>query len=177
MSISKVRNGVNLHKQTLKLVFSNPKYSILAGIIFTGMFIPLSYIAEYLFFKPRLLLFVPEYSAFGFSLVVIVSVLTAVVLCMGIFRIQILKSSKRKISSGFLGSIIGASAGACSCGSIGFAVISVFGAVGGAATAFLANYEIPLRLLSIAILTGTYFYMVRGLNTECKVNFNSPPEK
>ena len=27
----------------------------------------------------------------------------------------------------------------------GFAVISVFGAVGGAATAFLANYEIPFR--------------------------------
>ena len=76
------------------------------------------------------------------------------------------------MSSGFIGSIIGASAGACSCGSIGFAVISVFGAVGGAATAFLANYEIPLRLLSIAILVGTYFYMVRGLNTECKINFD-----
>ena len=76
------------------------------------------------------------------------------------------------MSSGFIGSIIGASAGACSCGSIGFAVISVFGAVGGAATAFLANYEIPLRLLSIAILVGTYFYMVRGLNTECKIKFD-----
>ena len=167
----------NLHKQTLKLVFSSPRYSILAGVIFTGMFIPLSYIAEYLFFQPQLVLYVAEYSAFGFSLVVIVSVLTAIVLCLGIYRIQILKSSKKKISSGFIGSIIGATAGACSCGSIGFAVISVFGAVGGAATSFLTNYEIPLRLLSIAILVGTYFYTVRGLNAECKINVNSQSEK
>ena len=86
----------------------------------------------------------------------------------------ILESSKKKVSSGFIGSIIGASAGACSCGSIGFAVISVFGAVGGAAaTSFLANYEIPLRLLSIAILVATYFYMIRGLTRECKVDFSS----
>jgi len=83
-----------------------------------------------------------------------------------------LKSSKKKVGSSFIGSIIGASAGACSCGSIGFAVISIFGAVGGAATSFLANYEIPLRLVSIAILVGTYFYMVRGLTAECRIDIN-----
>ena len=162
-----------MHKLALKLVFSNPKYTALSGAIFTAMFIPLSYIAEYLFFQPRFVLFVPDYSAFGFLLVVIVSALTGLVLSMGIYRIQILKSSKKKMSSGFIGSIIGASAGACSCGSIGFAIISVFGAVGGAATAFLANYEIPLQLLSIAILVATYFYMVKGLTAECKVNFSN----
>ena len=67
------------------------------------------------------------------------------------------------MSSGFIDSIIGSSTGACSCGSIGFAVISLFGAVGGAVTVFLANYEVPLRLLFIVILVATYFYMVRGL--------------
>ena len=166
-----------MHKLALKLVFSNPRYITLSAAIFTAMFIPLSYIAEYLFFQPRFVLFVPDYSAFGFLLIVIVSALTGLVLSMGIYRIQILKSSKKKMSSGFIGSIIGASAGACSCGSIGFAVISVFGAVGGAATAFLANYEIPLRLLSIGILIVTYFYMVRGLNTECKINFEDMGKK
>jgi len=158
------------HKLSLQTVFSNPRYVGLSIGIFIGMIIPLSYIAEYLFLKPRLVLFVPDYAAFGFVLIVIVSALTALVLSMGIYRIVMLKSSKKKMSSGFIGSMIGASAGACSCGSIGFAVISVFGAVGGAATSFLANYEVPLRLLSIAILVVTYFYMVRGLSTECKIN-------
>jgi len=164
------------HKLALKSVFSNYRYIGLSIGIFIGMLIPLSYIAEYLFLKPRLTLFVPEYSAFGFVLIVIVSVLTALVLSMGIYRIVMLKSSKKKMSSGFIGSMIGASAGACSCGSIGFAVISVFGAVGGSTTSFLANYEIPLRLLSIAILIATYFYMVRGLTAECKVTFNDVKE-
>lgn len=160
------------HKLALKLVFTNFRYLGLSAAIFTAMIIPLSYIAEYLFLKPKLILFVPEYSVFGFVLIVMVSTLTGIVLSMGIYRIAMLKSSKKKMGSGFIGSMIGASAGACSCGSIGFAVISVFGAVGGAATSFLANYEIPLRLLSIAILIVTYFYMVRGLTAECKVTFS-----
>ena len=164
------------HKLALKTVFSNPKYVGLSIGIFTAMIIPLSYIAEYLFFKPKLTLFVPDYAAFGFVLIIVVSALTGIVLSMGIYRIVMLKSSKKKMSSGFIGSMIGASAGACSCGSIGFAVISVFGAVGGAATSFLANYEIPLRILSIAILVGTYFYMVKGLTAECKINFNDIQE-
>lgn len=164
------------HKLALKLVFTNFRYIGLSGAIFTAMIIPLSYIAEYLFLKPKITLFVPEYSAFGFVLIIAVSTLTGIVLSMGVYRIVMLKSSKKKMGSGFIGSMIGASAGACSCGSIGFAVISVFGAVGGAATSFLANYEIPLRLLSIAILIATYFYMVRGLTAECKVTFSDVKE-
>ena len=35
---------------------------------------------------------------------------------------------------------------------IGFAVISTFGSVGATATAFLTNYEIPIRIIAIAIL-------------------------
>jgi hypothetical protein len=153
-------------------VFSNKAYTILAIAIFVGMLIPLSYIAEYLFFTPYFILNVTSYNVVGFLLVITVSSLTGLVISMAVYRIKMLKSSKKKIGSSFIGSIIGASAGACSCGSIGFAVISVFGAIGGAATAFLANYEIPLRLLSITILVATYFYMVKGLTKECKINYN-----
>lgn len=136
------------------------------------MLVPLSYIAEYLFFTPYFILNVTSYNVVGFLLIIIVSSLTGLVISMAVYRIKMLKSSKKKIGSSFIGSIIGASAGACSCGSIGFAVISVFGAIGGAATGFLANYEIPLRLLSITILVATYFYMVKGLTKECKINYN-----
>lgn len=161
-----------MHKQALKMIFSNPKYVALSSAIFVGMFLSLSYVAEYLFFAPQFILNVASYNVFEFFLVVAVSALTGLVISMAVYRILMLKSSKRKIGSSFIGSIIGASAGACSCGSIGFAVISIFGAVGGAATSFLSNYEIPLRLASIAILVGTYFYMVRGLTAECKIDIN-----
>ena len=72
------------------------------------------------------------------------------------------------MGGGIFGSIIGSAAGACSCGPVGFAVISTFGSVGATATAFLTNYETPIRIIAIAILTITYFTTVKSLKTECK---------
>ena len=72
------------------------------------------------------------------------------------------------MSGGVIGSFVGAAAGACSCGPIGFAVISTFGSVGATATSFLTNYEIPLRTIAIGVLVITYFTTVKSLKTECK---------
>jgi hypothetical protein len=74
------------------------------------------------------------------------------------------------MGGGVIGSIIGAVAGACSCGPVGFAIISTFGSVGATATAFLTNYEVPIRIIAIGILTVTYFTTVRSLKVECKIN-------
>ncbi|NHH98553.1 hypothetical protein DYY66_1332 [Candidatus Nitrosotalea sp. FS] len=70
---------------------------------------------------------------------------------------------------GFFGSIIGAGAGACSCGSIGFSIVSVFGTIGGTATSFLTNYETPLRLISVAILCYTYYISAKDITVKCKI--------
>lgn len=155
--------------QTLKLVFTNYRYVILAGIITVGLFLPLSVISEYIFTEPYFIVHIPFDRLFGFLLIMAVSVLSGIVLAMNVFRIKILHNKTRKIGSGLLGSIIGASAGACSCGPIGFAVISTFGVVGGTATAFLTNYEIPLRLVALAILGITYYTTSKSLSFECKI--------
>ncbi len=156
--------------QTIKLVFSNFKYTILASTIFVSMMIGLLILSEYIFLEPYVVAHLPSGSEFGFILIVILSALSALVIPMNIFRINILKSSKQKMGGGIFGSIIGASAGACSCGPIGFAVISTFGSVGATATAFLTNYEIPLRIIAVAILAITYFTTVKSLKVECKLN-------
>ncbi len=156
--------------QTIKLVFSNFKYVILAIGIFVPMLIGLLILSEYIFLEPYVVSHIPSGSEFGFVLIVILSALSALVIPMNIFRINILKSSKQKMGGGIFGSIIGAAAGACSCGPVGFAVISIFGSVGATATAFLTNYEIPIRSLAIAILVVTYFTTVKSLKIECKIN-------
>ncbi|MGY5148647.1 MAG: hypothetical protein ACW9W3_01120 [Candidatus Nitrosopumilus sp. bin_68KS] len=153
-----------------QLVFSNPKYVILAFAIFASMLIGLLIMSEYIFLEPYVVSHIPSGTEFGFVLIVIISGLSALVLPMNIFRINILKSSKQKMSGGIFGSIIGAAAGACSCGPIGFAVISTFGSIGATATAFLTNYEIPIRIIAIGILTITYFTTIRSLKIECKLN-------
>ena len=127
-------------------------------------------LSEYIFLEPYLISHLPSGSEFGFILITILSILSALVIPMNIFRINILKSSKQKMGGGIFGSIIGAIAGACSCGPVGFAVISTFGSVGATATAFLTNYEIPIRIIAIAILTITYFTTVKSLKIECKIN-------
>jgi hypothetical protein len=101
---------------------------------------------------------------------VLLSALSALVIPMNIFRISILKSSNQKMSGSIFGSLFGSIAGACSCGPIGFAVISTFGSIGATATAFLTNYELPIRLIAIAILTVTYFTTVKSLKIECKID-------
>jgi len=156
--------------QTIKLVFSNPKYLVLSSSIFVTMLIGLLIMSEYIFLEPYVVSHIPSGTEFGFALIVIISALSALVLPMNIFRINILKSSKQKMSGGVFGSIIGAAAGACSCGPIGFAVISTFGSVGATATAFLTNYETPIRIIAIAILSITYFTTVKSLKVECNIN-------
>jgi hypothetical protein len=89
---------------------------------------------------------------------------------MNIYRINILKNSSGKIGGSVLGSFVGAAAGACSCGPIGFAIISTFGSVGATSLAFLTNYELPIRIAAIGLLTITYFTTVKSLKIECKLN-------
>lgn len=155
---------------TIKLVFSNSKYLVLSSAIFVVMMIGLLIMSEYIFLEPYVVSHIPSGTELGFVLIVIISALSALVLPMNIFRINILKTSKQKMGGGVFGSIIGAAAGACSCGPIGFAVISTFGSVGATATAFLTNYEIPIRIVAIAILSITYFTTVKSLKVECKIN-------
>ena len=137
------------------------------------MLVGLLILSEYIFLEPYVVSHIPSGTEFGFVLIVTISALSALVLPMNIFRINILKKSKQKMGGGIFGSIIGAAAGACSCGPIGFAVISTFGSVGATATAFLTNYEIPIRIIAIGILGITYFTTVRSLKIECKFDPNS----
>jgi len=156
--------------QTIKFVFSNFKYVPLSLVIFTSMMVGLLILSEYIFLDPYVVSHLPSGSELGFVLIVILSALSALVIPMNIFRINILKSSKQKMGGGIFGSIIGAAAGACSCGPVGFAIISTFGSVGATATAFLTNYETPIRIIAIGILVVTYFTTVKSLKIECKIN-------
>ncbi len=156
--------------QTIKLVYSNFKYLIFSLVFFSLMFVGLLILSEYIFLEPYIVSHLPSGSEFGFTLILTISALSALVIPMNIFRINILKSSKQKMGGGLFGSVIGAAAGACSCGPVGFAVISTFGSVGATATAFLTNYETPIRIISIVILVVTLFTTLKSLKIECKIN-------
>ena len=157
--------------EIFKVVFSNFKFLILSLVIFSSMLTILLLISEFIFLEPYFVTHIPSGSELGFVLIVILSGLSALVIPMNLFRIINLKNSKQKMSGSIFGAIVGSAAGACSCGPIGFAVISTFGSVGATATAFLTNYEIPIRIIAIIILSITYFTTIKSLKTECKIQF------
>lgn len=137
-----------------------------------SMLVGLLILSEYIFLEPYVTGHIPKGTEFGFSLIIILSGLSAVVLPMNVYRINILKNSTKKIGGSVFGSFIGAVAGSCSCGPIGFAVISAFGSVGATSLTFLTNYEIPIRLAAIGLLGITYYTTVKSLKVECKLNLN-----
>ncbi len=152
----------------LGLIFANRVYVALAVAVFGVMFVLISALSEFVFFQPYLVFSVPGERMASFSLSVAVSALSGIVIPMNVYLLKTIQKAKR-VGGGFLGSLVGASAGACSCGPVGFSIISTFGTAGGVATAFLTTYEIPLRLVSLAILGYVYFNTSKTLTNSCKL--------
>ena len=155
-------------KNTFGIIYSNPSYIIISIGIFFLLFIPLIIISEFLFFEPFLVFSIYPETTLSFFLIVTLSLFSAFAVSMNIYRVKLIKETK-KIGSSIVGTIIGASAGACSCGPIAFSIIATFGTAGSIASSFLTVYEIPIRLTSIGILVIVIFVTTRTLSRECKV--------
>lgn len=158
-----------LYGKAFAIVYPNKKYLYLSCAIFATLFVSLSIVSEFIFLSPTIVFYVPVDAFADFILIVTISALSGIVASFSIYRIRIMKNSLKRSGIGFFGSIIGAGAGACSCGSIGFSIVSVFGTIGGTATSFLTNYETPLRLVSVAILCYTYYVSAKDITLKCKI--------
>lgn len=133
------------------------------------MFIGLLIVSQYIFLEPYIVGHIQQGSEIGFVLIVILSALSGLVIPMNIYRINVLKKSRGKIGGSIFGSFIGSIAGACSCGSIGFAAISTFGSVGASSLSFLTNFELPIRIGAITLLVFTYYTTIKSIKTECRI--------
>ncbi len=153
---------------TFGIIYSNPSYILILIGIFFLLFIPLIIISEFLFIEPFFVFSIYPETTLSFSLIVLLSLFSAFAVSMNIYRVKLIKETK-KIGSSIIGTIIGASAGACSCGPIAFSVIATFGTAGSIASSFLTVYEIPIRLTSIGILILVIFVTTKSLSRECKV--------
>jgi len=163
-----------MHKQSLKLVFSNISSWVISGSLFAVLFVFMLYAREFLFFEPFFAFQLPVDWILSFVLIVIVSGLIALVTSLAVFQMRTVKANSKKTGTGIIGSVIGMGAGVCSsCGQIGFAIISTLGVAGATSLSFLTEYEIPIRLLAIAILFGTYHIMIKGITKGCNVNLNN----
>jgi hypothetical protein len=156
-----------------KIVYcSNPiLYIGLAILVFTLFWIFFNVFEELLYFTPIFYFYLPNDAIVGFILSTASALLLGAVIPMNIYLLRNskikFKFDKSLISSSFLTIITSFCA---SCSSIGFIIISTFGSAGIIATTFLANYQIPLRLVSLGILILSLYIVCRRIVNNCSIN-------
>jgi len=152
-----------------QMVFGKKSYIALAAAIFSGFFILFSALDDYLFFLPILAFNVPPSAAANFSLSIAITILLGIVVSMNVYIFKRLQVGSKGMVSWLSGSFIATATGACGCTSLGFAVITTFGGAGIVASSLLTNYQIPLKIVSLAILFVAYYSMRKNMIKACAI--------
>ena len=155
---------------SFRIVFSNTLYLIISAIVTILFWIILNIAGELLFFSPIWVFYLPDDALFGFILTNITALLIGIVVSMNTY---IIVNSNLKLSrSLFSGTSIGLISSTCaSCSSIGFALVSTFGGIGILISNFFSVYEIPLRIISIAILVYAIYSAHDRITKSCLLDF------
>lgn len=155
---------------SLKIVFSMPVNIVIAISIAIPFWILFNVFDQLIFFDPIWIFYLPEDAITGFILTTIISILLGIVISMNIY---VLRYSKLKVSraSLFSGSSLSIISSVCSsCSSIGFLLISTFGSIGIIASNLLTNYQVPLRIISIAILVFALYSINKRITQSCVIS-------
>jgi len=158
---------------SVKIVFSIPTYILIATAVAAPLWILFNVFDQLIFFEPIWIFYLLEDATTGFILTTLISILIGVLISMNIYAIRHskLKISRRSLFSGSSLSII---SGVCSsCSSVGFLLISTFGSVGIIATNLLTNYQIPLRVISVAILIFALYSIYNRIVQNCNMDFRN----
>jgi hypothetical protein len=142
-------------------------YILTAAAVAIPFWILFNVFDQLIFFEPIWIFYLPEDAIIGFILTTIVSILLGILVSMNIYAIghSRLKISRKSLFSGSSLSII---SGVCSsCSSVGFLLISTFGSIGVITTNLLTIYQIPLRIISVAILIFALYYIHKRIVQSC----------
>ncbi|MGH9979346.1 MAG: hypothetical protein ACRD8Z_26455 [Nitrososphaeraceae archaeon] len=157
----------------MQVVFSIPNYVLIATAVAIPFWILFNIFDQLIFFEPIRIFYLPEDAITGFILTTIVSILIGMIINMNIY---VIRHSKLKISRGslFSGSSLSIISGVCSsCASVGFLLVSTFGSIGIIASNLLTIYQIPLRIISVAILLFALYYIHKRIVQSCVMSVNS----
>jgi len=102
----------------------------------------------------------------GFVLSHITAALVGIVVSMNVF---LFKNTAKGGGTSFLsGSTLGTVSSMCAgCSSVGFYLAATFGTAGVAASTFMSNYQLPLRLLALGLLVWAYYSAHKRITKSC----------
>ena len=150
-----------------RMVFSNPAYVALAAGVAAAFWVIFNAFDGLLIFSP--LSFyqpIPEDAIPGFVLSNITAPLLGAVVSMNVY---IFKNSRVKFGASFFsGSALSTVSSMCvGCSSVGFFLATTLGGAGVAASSFMSNYQIPLRLVALGLLVWACYSASRRITKSC----------
>jgi hypothetical protein len=151
----------------MKVVFSKPMYVLIAATVVIPFWILFNFLDQLIFFEPIWIFYLPEDALIGFILTTLISILIGILVSMNIYVIRHsgLRISRKSLLSGSSLSIISSVCGSCS--SVGFLLISTFGSIGIIASNLLTIYQIPLRIISLAIIIFALYSIHKRIWQSC----------
>jgi hypothetical protein len=155
---------------SVKVVFSIHTYIVIATAVAIPFWILFNVFDQLIFFEPIWIFYLPEDAILGFILTAMISILIGMLVSMNIYVIRHskLKISRRSLFSGSSLSII--SSVCSSCSSVGFLLISTFGSIGIITSNLLTIYQVPLRIISVAILIFALYSIHKRITQSCVVD-------
>ncbi len=156
----------------ISYALSKPYYLLTTLIISLAYSIMLLHLDHFLFFAPYFVVFIPSNVEGMFLLDIILAVVTSIVLSVSIQQIIVRRSMpNRSVKTGILGIAAGLLAGACPCNYLVplLALASGLGGALGTFGAILNEYELPMKLGSLAILMAAAISLERTSNEPCQI--------
>ena len=143
--------------------------AVVITLTFIGLFLTLD---EFLFLRPFLVLYVPSDRLGSLGLDIILSALSGSVISLSVFELRNLpRKGNPSTKTGMLGIVTALVAGACPCYYL-VPLLAIAGGVGGVLGAIgiaFYTYQIPVKIVSLALLVFVSLSLERGLVASCKV--------
>jgi hypothetical protein len=152
-------------------VLRNPAYSLATVAIAIIFGVLLVYFNEFLFFTPYLVFYVPAEGYLMLGLDVATAILSGVVIAISAYQIKNLRKGANQARGGLSGIAVALIAGACPCYYL-VPLLAVAGGAGGILTiagVYLNAYQLPIKLLSLALLGTVAFSLERSLRAACRI--------
>ncbi len=151
-----------------RLVFAGKAYIALAVAVFAGLWVLMVQFDQLLFFEPLVAFHVPPGSEPFLALSTVTAMLLGIVVSMNVY---VFRTSKVRLGvSFFSGSTLGVVSSACAgCTSAGFFMATTFGVAGAATASVFAEYQLPLRVLSVGLLGWALYSVSRRVTQSCAV--------
>ena len=160
-------------------VLRKPGYGLGAALIALGFGVTFLYFDAFLFFTPRLILYLPQEQSQTYVLDLAISILSGSVISLSVYQLRNLSQAINKSTKvGYAGIFAALIAGACPCYYL-VPLLAVAGGIGGALGAvgiLLNTYQFPIKLASLALLAFVSITTERGLRASCAVDIVSGPE-